>query len=674
MNEPETKMMRLKILICLLLAGGTLAIYWPAAHFDIVNYDDSFFVNIPETANGLTWHSLEWAMTSVVVSNWHPVTVLSFVLTRQFFGVNSGAEHLVNAGFHAANAALLFLVLLRICSASALQTSAPVWRCAMVAAIFAWHPLRVESVAWIAERKDVLFVFFMLLSLWCYAGYVEKRKPRVAAEATGGGGSHEGRQKGLERGAKNAEKSLGQGRLWYGLSLLFFVLSFMSKAMVVTLPFLLLLLDFWPLGRIPSPHPDPLPSHPTGAEREQPASKSSIKQKNGMEPVLRLITEKIPFFALAVVFSGLTFWIQHQHSAVTSLAKLGIVPRLENVTLSYVYYLSHFFWPAKLSVFYQYPESFDVVQVLFAGLALAGISALCVLEISRRPYLAMGWCWYLGTMIPVIGLVQIGVDAMADRYTYIPLIGPVISLAWLASEWARGRLLRNMVSAAAIVIIGACIVLTRQELSYWQNSVTLFNRAIAVAPEYSYPHFPLALGLEEQKRLREAATQFQYSLAMEQPRIQAANRFNNIDFLSDLHLAGILGQFGLEWQTDEYLEAALKVDPGSTVVMNNLAWSLATSTDARVRNGARAVELAERACELTNYKQTLFIGTLAAAYAEAGRFDEAVATCRKAITSAQERGETDAAQRNQELLQLYMAHQAYHEGKNDVWTVTPNGE
>jgi protein O-mannosyl-transferase len=595
------EIMRLKIFICLLLAGVTVAIYWPARHFDYIFDDDLLFLQNEGT--GLNWPSLKWAMTSVVVANWHPVTILSFLFTHQFWGMDPGVEHVVNMIFHAANTALLFLVLT--------QMTGTTWRSAAAAAIFGWHPLRVESVAWIAERKDVLFVFFMLLSLLCYGRYAP-------------GGMKEGRDAGgaARRPCRN---------IYYVLALMFFALSFMSKAMVVTLPFLLLLLDFWPLGRF------------------------------SRATTYRLVMEKIPFFALTFFFSGLTFWVQKQNQAVSSLQVLGPMTRLENVTLSYVYYLGHFFWPAKLSLLYEYPEHFNAVEVSLAALLLVAVSALCVLQIPRRPYLAVGWFWYLGTMLPVIGLVQIGIDAMADRYTYLPLIGPTISLVWLAGEWGRTQPARNAVAAGAAVILVACVISTRWQLQFWQNSVKLFDRTIAIAPEYEYPHFPLALGLEEQKRWKEAAAEYQFVLAMKFPWLYHPSHFNFILSLADLHLSDVLGERGFQRQANEYLEATLKVDTNSVPALNNLAWSLATSADASLRNGEQAVALGEQACELTQYKKTIYIGTLAAAYAEAGRFDDAVATAQRAIASAQEHGEKDLAEKNQELLELYLKHRAYHQ-------------
>ncbi len=616
--------MQLRISICLLLAGITLAIYWPAGHFDAVYIDDPLFVMSTEVAEGLNWHGLAWAMTGVVASNWHPITTLSFLITRSFWGYNPGAEHLVNIFFHAANAALLFLMLFRLTAAT--------WRSAIVAGIFAWHPLRVESVAWIAERKDVFFMFFMLLSLYCYAGYAKAKTEGTAA----------GRSP----------------RRNYILALLFFVLSLLSKATVVTLPFLLLLLDFWPLQRL---------------------NRATLRA---------LLVEKIPFFILMVVFCGLTFWVHEAHADVRTLQNLSVANRMGNVILSYINYLGKLVWPSDLAVVYPFPESFDNVEVILAALLLLAVSALCILERSRRPYLAVGWFWYLGTMVPVIGLVQIGWQSMADRHTYLTMIGPVMAITWLVSEWAASRaVFKYLAGLAAAAVLGACILLTRTQLAYWKDTVTLFERTVAVTGDNFLAQMDLATGLEMQKNFREAAVHYRMALAiapfenmihyqlgaclgmagytragLEEYQMAAEDGgWRPDDYTQNMALANALTLLGHPDEAVPFLEAALSEKPDSVNALNDLAWDLATNPDENIRNGARAVQLAERACELTDYKQTIVMGTLAAAYAEAGRFDDAVAMAQKAIANAQQNGETILAKKNQELLQLYKAHQAYHE-------------
>jgi protein O-mannosyl-transferase len=615
--------MQFKILICLLLFSITLAIYWPVGHFDSVNLDDPFFIANTEAPPGLNWLSFERAMTGVAVSNWHPVTSISFLITHQLFETDPGAEHLINVVFHGANAALLFLVLLRLTGAG--------WRSAAVAAIFAWHPLRVESVCWIAERKDVLFAFFMLLALLCYAEYAQP------------GGTNAGRTEGMPRSWR---------RLAYILALLFFILSFMSKAMVVTLPFLLLLLDFWPLQRF---------RHVTLGS---------------------LLIEKIPFFALMIIFSVLTFCIQKSTGAVKPLEQFAMPMRLENATLSYAKYLGQFFWPSGLAILYSYPKIFDIIEVVLAALLLTAITALCILEIRRRPYLAVGWFWYLGMMVPVIGLVQIGSAPMANRYTYIPMVGPVISLVWLISEWTGANLSRKCLTASlAGGVLAVCGLLTRTQIMYWQNTVTLFAHTVDVAPENANAQCEVGDGLKLLGQLKQAAVYYRVAVAIDPKRYMAHYRLGAClkqqgyrqaalaefstavsdghdpnDKTEDVNLGIALWRMERYREAEGRLEAALRADPHLTEAMGALSWLLATCPDAGIRDGARAVTLAECACKQTGYQQAVYLSTLAAACAEAGRFDEAALTARKAIALGQSQGETVFVQRNQQYLQLYLAH------------------
>lgn len=587
--------MRVKILI-FLLAAGTLALYWPVRHFDFIFYDDAYFVNNPGVVAGLSWRTIQWAMTDIVFKDWHPVTLLSFLLTHQLFGLNQGVEHLVNVEFHAANAVLLFLLLLRSTGAT--------WRSAAVAAFFAWHPLRAESVCWVAERKDVLFVFFMLLSLLCYVEYARRQ---VENKAFTGAASKPG---------------LRLCNLPYIFAVVFFILSFLSKGMVATLPFLLLLLDVWPLQRF---------------------SWGGIRS---------LVLEKIPFFVLTFFLSGLTYWIHKQYGDMWSLNYIGMTWRLENAVWSYFKYLAEFFWPLNLAIVYPYPKSFDLLQVSLAGLVLLGITVLCVLEFSRRPYLAVGWFWYLGTIFPVIGLLQFGQSAMGDRFTYIPLIGPVISLVWLVSEWGEAGPLRRYL---AVSLTGAMlvifIVLARAQIMVWQNTVTLFRHAIEVTSENAFAHLPLGMGLEEDGLWRQVAVQYRIAL-VEDPGFQHA--------LEYYRLGGVLIHLGQYREGLKDFEMSLRVDPDMPDSMNGLAWLLATCPDASIRDGARAVRLAQEACEETKYRKANMLGTLAAAFAETGQYDKAVAMAQRAIIVARAHDQPDWVQLNQEWLKCYVAHQPYH--------------
>jgi len=700
--------MRRKFFISLLLAAITFWIYWPALHYDTVFYDDAFFTDHPQVQSGLNWPSFAWAMTGVVTANWHPVTTLSFVLTHQFFGTNAGAEHGVNVAFHAANAALLFLVLLQMTHRTASDT-APItpsvlrrhlsdafprfgrgrrtaatlpgtslmWRCAIVAALFAWHPLRVESVAWIAERKDVMCAFFMLLTLWAWTRYVQK--------------------------AENDQLEIAPSKFqWsYGLALICFGLSLMSKAMVVTLPFLLLLLDLWPLGRIQF--------------REF--------RINQLKP---LLVEKIPFFALTGVFCVVTFLVQRGDAATPSLKELGFGLRLENIIVSYLRYLAWSLWPTKLAIFYPFPFDSHFYLALWPGwqigaglLALVGISSLCLTQIVRRPYLAVGWFWYLGMMVPVIGFVQVGGQGMADRYTYLPLIGPVIALVWLVSEkWKlkkifkpRGNrdhpayrsqtsepprgglhlegtgpraLQKVILTLSAGTVLIALAVTTRHQLCFWKNTDSLCRHTIEVTGENPRAEYVLALGLEHQGNIPQAMVHYRNAMTS-QPAVKEAfyamgrlfgqqgqwdqaeqtylamlgNNPNN--FESHLGLVAALSHLGRNSEAEVHLKAALETCPNSPDALNNLAWTLATCQPVNLRDGPRAVELAERACALTGYRETVMVGTLGAAYAEAGRFERAIATAQKACALAEATHKTELLNMNQYLLELYRQYQPYRE-------------
>ena len=634
--------MRRNLFICLLLAGITLAIYWPVRHYGMVYYDDPLFLTENEEINsGLNWHSLWWTLSGILVANWHPVTSLSFVLGRQFWGTNPGAEHLVNAVFHALNAVLLFLVLNRMTRAT--------WRSAVAAALFAWHPLRVESVAWISERKDVLCGFFFLLTLWAYAQYAQG-KPRV-----------EGRES--RAGSGGLALDARRWTLDYCGALVFFTLALMSKPMAVTLPFVLLLLDVWPLQR-------------WSKVEGRGSSKTAVSALGS------LFWEKWPFFALTVFFSGLTYWIQKNSAAVIEYGRLGLGARVSNAVSSYLQYLAKLLWPAKLAAIYPFPKSHDPAEIWLAALLLLAVSALCVCQLARRPYLAAGWFWYLGMSVPIIGLVQVGGQAMADRYTYLPLIGPVISLVWLAAECFESR--KILLSAAAAVVLVACAGRASRQVQFWRNTAALFEHNIAVTPENAAAHYTLGLGLEHAGDTNRAMVCYRVATAIFPGDIEAHKNLAHLlcqqghwtaagkecdillalnpnDAASHLLLAQVAGQLGRADEAVFHLNEALRLNPDFAEAMNNLAWMLAASPEAKVRDGRRAVELAERACELTQYKKTVYIGTLAAAQAGAGRFDDAMATAQKAIALARQNGEPDLLQKNQELLERYRRHQTARE-------------
>jgi protein O-mannosyl-transferase len=864
--EPGTN--RREWLIALLLVLVTVLLYHSVFHFGFVNYDDDdYVVQNLHVQKGLTPDNAAWAFTSGYACNWHPLTWLSHMLDCQFYGLgHPGGHHLTNLLFHVANALLLFAWLFRVTGAR--------WRSAFVAALFAWHPLHVESVAWIAERKDVLSTFFWLLTMHAYVRYAQKPSfPR------------------------------------YLPVLVLLAFGLMSKPMVVTLPCVLILLDFWPLCRIadkkfqilPAPGPHPFP----------PLS------------IPRLVLEKAPLFLLAAASSVITYLVQQKGGAVATANDLSLASRAANALVSYCRYLGKTFWPAHLAAPYPYHGAWSIGSVAGAALLLLGITLWACLQMRRRPYLLVGWLWFLGTLVPVLGLVQVGGASMADRYTYIPMIGLLLMVAWVLPDLLSPmkRFKWPLASASAVVIL-ACLALTSRQIQYWSSSEALFRHALAVTPDnadiryyiastlalegksaealaeynqalqinpahyrarcnlarllvqmgrldeampqyskvlqtnpgYAKAHDGLGFILarqgkipdaiaeyqqalkinpnsaesrnnlgsafESQGKLDEARTQFTEALRIN-PRFAEAHynlgnllatqgRFEDARFqLSEaLHLRPdyadaqsrlglllaskgdldasaksfhelvrlrpsdadayfnqgvVLAEAGraadasnsfaaaLKIQPDlaekyksnaesftqqgnlpaaassyqgalrlkpddaaahkqlglllaqqgnfpdavlqfaeavrlkpddadatynlamafdasgqsesavKYYRAANRLKPDSPNTLNNLAWILSTHSDASLRNGPEAVQLAERACELTGRSQAMLLGTLAAAYAEAGRFPDAITAARKARELALAAGQTELASKNEELLKSYEANHPYHE-------------
>jgi tetratricopeptide (TPR) repeat protein len=423
---PERK--QLTAAICLALAVGTLAVYFPALSDTFINYDDpDYIIGNTHVNGGVTWSGIVWALRNSYAANWHPLTWISHMMDCQLFGIhNPGGHHLVSVLFHTANTILLFLLLNMMTGA--------VWRSAFVAALFAWHPLHVESVAWASERKDVLSAFFWMLALICYAKYSAN-----------------------DRG--KAPPSIGFSSLLafcsspcYWLALLLFACGLMSKPMVVTLPLVLLLLDFWPLQRF------------------------------NLSMVPRLVIEKIPFFAL--MFASCAITLAVQQNARWSSASLPFSFRLANTLMSYVRYVSKIFLPKDLALIYPYPHSWPLTGVIAAAVVLALLSLIFLLQVKRFPYLAVGWFWFLGTLVPVIGLIQVGVQAMADRYTYLPSVGVFILVTWgvtdLLDSSYRKTSICVLAGGAALIM---CLVLTSLQLSYWKNSLTIFLHTYEVTTD-----------------------------------------------------------------------------------------------------------------------------------------------------------------------------------------------
>ena len=446
------------LLICVLLVAATLAVYAQVGGFDFVKYDDTTYVVDNEIVQaGLTREGFVWAFTTGHASNWHPLTWLSHMLDCQLFGVDPGKAHVVNLVLHMASTVLLFMALKKITGASG--------RSAFVAALFALHPLHVESVAWIAERKDVLSTFFLFLTVWAYVRYA--KGPRVVA---------------------------------YLLTLVFFALGLLSKPMLVTLPFVLLLLDYWPLERFGAKLLDD-----EGADQPGKSTKAGF-QRCG---IFLAVCEKIPFLALAAISSLVTFRVQQSGGAVQQMEGIfgfSIKTRIINALVSYLWYIWKMFWPSGLGVHYPHPaDKLQLWHGIVAAVLLLTVTVWALWLARRRKYFIVGWLWYIGMLVPVIGLVQVGAQAMADRYTYVPMVGLFVVIAWGACEMlARLRYQKIILGAAMVAILSTLGVCTWQQVGYWRDAVTLFQRAIEVTENNEKMYLAMSQIMFEQGKAEEA--------------------------------------------------------------------------------------------------------------------------------------------------------------------------
>lgn len=521
--------------ICLLLALTTLVVYLPVWHHAFLIFDDLDYVsNNSIVQAGLSWAGAKWAFTTWHSANWHPLTWLSHMLDCELFGQNAGAHLLVNVLFHMANTILLFLLLLRWTGA--------LWPGAFVAALFAWHPLHVESIAWVAERKDVLSTFFGLLSLRAYGRHVQRpsKDQRCAAGA-------------------NVSDRVPHSRLWtsdYSLALLFFALSLMAKPMLVTLPFVLLLLDFWPLQRI---------------SRTQRRGIGSTTTFNFQFSTLwHLAWEKWPFFLLTAGSCVMTFLAQSR-GAVVPLELYPFGLRAENAIVSYGRYLLKAAWPAHLAITYPL-QHWPVWQVALATAALASISLVAWSRRRESPYMLMGWLWFLGTLVPVIGVVQVGQQAMADRYTYLPLVGVFVALAYGVRDLvARFHFRTSRVSVAAGLVLGSFLVVTEHQLQYWQDTETLFGHALVVTKDDATAHLTLGAFFEEQGRRDEALNEFREALRVNESVFVRTLSETKFSLASHLLLATAFEQQGRRDEALEQYREALRVNHASAEAHNDLA-------------------------------------------------------------------------------------------------------
>jgi tetratricopeptide (TPR) repeat protein len=527
--------------ICLLLVAVTLAVYWPVTRYDFVNYDDpNYFTSNTHVLSGLNRGNFAWAFTTGHAGNWHPLTWLSLMLDVEIFGKGPFGPHFTNLLLHAANTALLFLLLRCLTAAT--------WRSALVAALFALHPLHVESVAWISERKDVLSTFFGLLALLFYAGYAQKRS-RVESR---------------ESGAPTESLALDPrpSTFDYSLALLFFTLGLMSKPMLVTLPFVMLLLDYWPLKRF---------------------------------TILHLVWEKIPFFLLSAVSCWVTFLVQQKVGAVVALTRFSLSARIGNAFVSYARYLEKTFWPVSLANPYPYVEHWPWKCILPAVALFVGLCAGAVWLRRKFPFGFTGWFWFVGTLVPVIGLVQVGGQSMSDRYGYVPLIGLFMVLVWGGGElWSRRCLPQPFLVLAVLLLLAAGAWQTRIQVGYWQNTEMLFRHALAVTENNYTACVNLGTCLSARGDVQGAVNCYDQALRMNpsDPSVlyDLGNGFAKLGMWDEAipnyrkaleitpNQADILDNLGFALAAKmQYVEAianfeaALKIDPDSTAAHNNLA-------------------------------------------------------------------------------------------------------
>jgi len=647
-------------LIALLLALVTLAVFLPVGGFGFLNYDDNDYITDNDfVKQGLNWTDIRRAFTAFHSSNWHPLTWMSHMLDCQLFGLNAGAQHFVNVFWHALNVALLFGWLVRL--------TGRLGPTAFIAALFAWHPLHVESVAWISERKDVLSTFFALLALLSYTKYVQE----------------------------NCRRS-------FWLALVFFALGLLAKPMLVTLPCVLLLLDFWPLGRVAGCWLLVAGSETTGIKRFS---------------ITRLVLEKWPFFLLTAGSCVVTFLAQQRSDSVVSLQAVSIGYRLENAPVAIVGYIQKLFLPIDLCVLYPMPARIPWSEVIGCVGVLVLISMVAWSWREVRPYFLMGWLWFLGTLIPVIGLVQVGGHAMADRYTYIPSIGFFIALVFLLAEVVeRLHVPRVMVVGLAVVVSVACILVTEHQLQFWRDTATLFRRATVVrdndialvnlgaalelegrltealaayeqaeklAPGHYQLHYDLGTVLDKLGRPDESLAEFreagrlhpddaslhnsigielaalgQYDEALRE--LDEADRLNPRYPWAHMERAKIYFGLGRDTGALAELEAALRLAPDDYQILASVAHYLAANENPAARDGKTAVALAGNANDLSGNSQPMVLDVLGMALAENGDYTNAQICAQNALDLATD-AQLKSTNQIRERLELYQQNRPWRE-------------
>jgi len=566
-------MTRRALAVALALAAVTVAVYWPVARHDFVDYDDPVYVQGNRVVQrGLTAAGLRYAFRpSVEASNWHPLTWLSHMVDVQLFGLQAGAHHLVNVALHALNAVLLFLLLRRMTGA--------LWRSALVAALFALHPLHVESVAWIAERKDVLSTVFFMLTLWAYVAWTER------------------------------------GGTWrYLLMAALYGLGLMAKPMLVTLPFVLLLLDLWPLRRWPAP----------GEAARGGAARSSADSFVAalVAVARRRVIEKLPLFALSAASCVVTFLVQREGGAMRGTEAVPLVHRLASAVVSYGMYLVKTVWPAALSPFYRYRSALPAYETALWGLGLMAVTAAALAALRRRPYVAVGWLWYVGMLVPVIGLVQVGMQSMADRYTYVPLAGIFVIVVWGVADLVRERRALAFVAACvAVVALGLLSVTTRHQLGYWRDSETLWRQALALDPDNYVAHNNLGMVKYERGERQKGEEFFQAAEGHFRAALDVLPTFAD----ARTNLGMVLTHRGRLEEAEAELRRSIELNPRQARTYNNLGLVLVAGN--RIDEGIRAYGEALRLEPGLDAAETNW----ASALVKAGRPDEAVPHARRAV-------------------------------------------
>jgi protein O-mannosyl-transferase len=676
-------------ILFLIIAGIAFAsfiAYEPVRKNGFVDLDDgSYIKNNPNVNEGITAQSFVWAFTRFHSGNWHPLTWLSHMLDCEIYGLNPFGHHITSIIIHIVNSVLLLLVLRKMTGA--------LWPSAFIAGVFALHPLHVESVAWAAERKDVLSGLFWMLTILAYAYYAEKPD--------------------FKR---------------YIIVLLAFVMGLLSKPMMVTLPFALLLLDYWPLNRLNKPN-------------------HALNLKH-------LIKEKIPFFALSVISSAITIAAQQSGGAIATLDNLSLSYRIANMFASYTRYIGKTLWPDGLAVIYphfykDFPKDLLVTSILLFVL----LTTFCIYAGRHKRYILTGWLWFLGTLVPVIGLVQVGSQAIADRYMYIPIVGLLIIITWSIKEFAgenRGR--QTATAILALIVLCISLILTRTQAGYWKDNLTLFGHAVNVTdnnpfaetnyghalykagytseglmhlyntihinPEFFMARDTLGNLLMEEDKTNEAIECFEESIRHDSKSkssyinlgaalskqgnqaeaIKCINKALELDpqyedartkigtalLLSGkpkeaiaefnegfktstdrmevyVNLAIAYNQLGDKNQSMRCCEKAIKLNTENSEVLNNLAWLLATNSGTSADNIKKSIGFARNACEITHYKKADLLDTLAVTYASAGRFDEAMNMADKAIKIAIDSGNNNLAGEIEKRIKFYKAGQPYRE-------------